>query len=400
MGRALIVEADGGSRGNPGPAGFGALVRDAASGEVLAEAAEALGTATNNVAEYRGLIAGLEAAARIDAGASVVARMDSKLVVEQMSGRWKVKHPSMRPLAERAKEAAAALGSVVYEWVPRAENAHADALANEAMDAAAEGRPVRLGGIGGGGEAPSPAAPSSGGTEPPAARAQMASSAGTSTGTPSGAVGGGWSAEPDTAPTRLVLLRHGETPMSVEKRFAGTGDIELTEAGREQARRAARGLAGTGIEVVVSSPLRRTMDTARIVAEELGLEVEPEEGLRETDFGEWEGMTFGEVQERRPEDLARWLADPEVAPPGGESLAAAVRRAGEARDKVAVRHRGRTVLVVTHVTPIKALVAQALGAPVEALYRMHVDVSSVSRVDVFSDGPMLLRSFNDTHHLA
>ncbi|MDA2807431.1 bifunctional RNase H/acid phosphatase [Nocardiopsis suaedae] len=374
MGRALIVEADGGSRGNPGPAGFGALVRDAGTGEVLAEAAEALGTATNNVAEYRGLIAGLEAAARIDAGASVVARMDSKLVVEQMSGRWKVKHPAMRPLAERAKEAAAGLGAVVYEWVPRAENADADALANEAMDAAAEGRPVRLGGDG---------------AAPPAARATPA-------GPPSGS---GWSAEPDTAPTRLVLLRHGETPMSVERRFAGTGDIDLTEAGREQARRAARGLAGEGIEAVVASPLRRTMDTARIVAGELGLEVEPEEGLRETDFGEWEGMTFGEVQERRPEDLARWLADPEAAPPGGESLAAAVRRAGEGRDKVAARHRGRKVLVVTHVTPIKALVAQALGAPVEALYRMHVDVSSVTRVDVFSDGPMLLRSFNDTHHL-
>ncbi|MDA2813107.1 bifunctional RNase H/acid phosphatase [Nocardiopsis sp. RSe5-2] len=392
MGRALIVEADGGSRGNPGPAGFGALVRDAGTGEVLAEAAEALGTATNNVAEYRGLIAGLEAAARIDAQASVVARMDSKLVVEQMSGRWKVKHPAMRPLAERAKEAAAGLGSVVYEWVPRADNAHADALANEAMDAAAEGRPVRLGGAGGvggdgvGGEA----APTSsaGDTAPPAARAGTASSAGS-----------GWSAEPDTAPTRLVLLRHGETPMSVERRFAGTGDIELTETGRDQARRAARALAGEGFEAVVASPLRRTMDTARIVAEALGLEVEPEEGLRETDFGEWEGMTFGEVRERRPEDLARWLADPEEAPPGGESLAAAVRRAGEGRDKVAARHRGRKVLVVTHVTPIKALVAQALGAPVEALYRMHVDVASVTRVDVFSDGPMLLRSFNDTHHL-
>lgn len=393
MGRALIVEADGGSRGNPGPAGFGALVRDAATGEVLAEAAEALGTATNNVAEYRGLIAGLEAAARIDAGASVVARMDSKLVVEQMSGRWKVKHPAMRPLAERAKEAAAGLGSVVYEWVPRAENAHADALANEAMDAAAEGRPVRLGEIG----EDAVGAPAPPDTTPPAARAGGA--AAPSAGSSSGAVGGGWSAEPDTAPTRLVLLRHGETPMSVERRFAGTGDIELTEVGREQARRAARGLAGEGIEVVVASPLRRTMDTARIVAEELGLEVESEEGLRETDFGEWEGMTFGEVQERRPEDLARWLADPEEAPPGGESLAAAVRRAGEGRDKVAARHRSRKVLVVTHVTPIKALVAQALGAPVEALYRMHVDVASVTRVDVFSDGPMLLRSFNDTHHL-
>ncbi|WP_017557544.1 bifunctional RNase H/acid phosphatase [Nocardiopsis baichengensis] len=385
MGRALIVEADGGSRGNPGPAGYGALVRDAASGRVLARAAQALGTATNNVAEYRGLIAGLEEAARIDAGASVVARMDSKLVVEQMSGRWKVKHPAMRPLAEQARQAAAELGSVVYEWVPRAENADADALANEAMDAAAEGRAVDLGE--GADAEPSPEPPSepAGREEPPAARAASST---------------GWSAAPDTAPTRLVLLRHGETPMSVERRFAGTSDIELTGAGREQARLAARRLAGAGIEAVVSSPLRRTVDTARIVAGELGLEPETEEGLRETDFGAWEGLTFAEVRERRPEELDRWLADPEQAPPGGESLAAAVRRAGEARDKVVARHRGRTVLVVTHVTPIKALVAQALGAPVEALYRMHLDVSSLTDVDVFSDGPMLLRSFNDTHHLA
>lgn len=390
MGRALIVEADGGSRGNPGPAGYGALVRDAASGRVLARAAQALGTATNNVAEYRGLIAGLEEAARIDAGASVVARMDSKLVVEQMSGRWKVKHPAMRPLAEQARHAAAALGSVVYEWVPRAENADADALANEAMDAAAEGRAVDLGEGADAEPSPEPA----GRQEPSAARAAdsgAAPSAGSST---------GWSAAPDTAPTRLVLLRHGQTPMSVERRFAGTSDIELTGAGREQARLAARRLAGAGIEAVVSSPLRRTVDTARIVADELGLEPETEEGLRETDFGAWEGLTFAEVRERRPEELDRWLADPEQAPPGGESLAAAVRRAGEARDKAVARHRGRTVLVVTHVTPIKALVAQALGAPVEALYRMHLDVSSLTEVDVFSDGPMLLRSFNDTHHLA
>jgi ribonuclease HI len=135
--RRLVVEADGGSRGNPGPAGYGAVVRDAATGEVLAEVSDSLGRATNNVAEYSGLIAGLTAAAGIARGADVEVRMDSKLVVEQMSGRWQIKHPDMRPLAAKARQAAAALGRVSYTWVPRSRNAHADRLANQAMDAAA-----------------------------------------------------------------------------------------------------------------------------------------------------------------------------------------------------------------------------------------------------------------------
>ena len=139
MRRRLVVEADGGSRGNPGPAGYGALVRDRATGEVLDEAAAAIGRATNNVAEYSGLLAGLRAAAAVDPEAAVEVRMDSKLVVEQMSGRWQVKHEDMRRLARQAKEVFPA-GRVTYTWVPRKDNAAADRLANEAMDAAAAGR--------------------------------------------------------------------------------------------------------------------------------------------------------------------------------------------------------------------------------------------------------------------
>jgi ribonuclease H / adenosylcobalamin/alpha-ribazole phosphatase len=141
--RRLTVEADGGSRGNPGIAGYGALVRDTDTGALLAERAEPLGTASNNVAEYRGLIAGLEAAASIDPGAVVVARLDSKLVVEQMSGRWKIKHEDMKRLALQAREVAAGIvragGAVRYEWIPREQNTDADALSNVAMD----GRTVR-----------------------------------------------------------------------------------------------------------------------------------------------------------------------------------------------------------------------------------------------------------------
>ena len=137
MPRSLIVAADGGSRGNPGPAGYGAVVLDAATGEVLAELRESIGRATNNVAEYSGLLAGLREAVRIAPGATTAVRMDSRLVVEQMSGRWQIKHPDLRALAAEARQAARALGRVTYTWVPRERNKHADRLANEAMDAAA-----------------------------------------------------------------------------------------------------------------------------------------------------------------------------------------------------------------------------------------------------------------------
>src|SRR6266700_571243 len=142
--RRLLVEADGGSRGNPGTAGYGAVVRDAVTGEVLAELSEAIGRATNNVAEYSGLLAGLRAAGKLAPGAAAEVRMDSKLVVEQMSGRWQIKHPDLRALAAEARQAARALGRVTYTWVPRERNKHADRLANEAMDAAS-GRPSAKG---------------------------------------------------------------------------------------------------------------------------------------------------------------------------------------------------------------------------------------------------------------
>jgi ribonuclease HI len=136
--RELVVEADGASRGNPGDASYGALVRDAGTGELLAERAAAIGYATNNVAEYQGLVNGLTAARQIDPEATVEVRMDSKLVVEQMSGRWQIRHPDLRPLATQARRLFRP-GQVRYTWVPREHNKHADRLANEALDAAARG---------------------------------------------------------------------------------------------------------------------------------------------------------------------------------------------------------------------------------------------------------------------
>lgn len=137
-GRLLYVEADGGSRGNPGVAGYGALVRDPDTGAVLDIDAQPLGRASNNVAEYSGMIAGLRMARQIDPDAAVHVRLDSKLVVEQMSGRWKIKHADMQKLAAEARGILPA-GQVTYEWIPRAQNKDADLLSNEAMDAGAGG---------------------------------------------------------------------------------------------------------------------------------------------------------------------------------------------------------------------------------------------------------------------
>lgn len=393
------MEADGGSRGNPGPAGYGAVVRDGDTGLIIAEAAEYIGRATNNVAEYRGLIAGLRAAHEIDPSAAVDVRMDSKLVVEQMSGRWKIKHPDMQPLAAEARTVFPR-SQVGYTWIPRERNKDADRLANEAMDAGQAGKqwepkarpaaPELSGAEASGAEsAPSPLTPEPVAPESPAE--PMAPKA-------------GWAFAADlSTPTTLVLLRHGETALTPQKRFSGStgSDPELSEKGRWQAERAAEALAARGtIEAVVSSPMLRARETAEAVAIRLGLPVRIEEGLREVDFGDWEGLTFAEAQQRHPEDLSAWLGSTEVKPTGSaESFATLAQRVAVARDKVLARYPGKTVLVVSHVGPIKSLVRLALGAPPDAVYKMELSAASLCAVQYYSDGNASLRLLNDTGHL-
>ncbi|SDO23811.1 probable phosphoglycerate mutase [Streptomyces sp. cf386] len=427
--REFIVEADGGSRGNPGPAGYGSVVLDAATGETLVEAAEYIGVATNNVAEYRGLLAGLRAARELDPSATVHVRMDSKLVIEQMSGRWKIKHPDMKPLAFEAARILPPT-QVTYEWIPREQNKHADRLANEAMDAgkrgeqwsaaastaelaAADARAARAAKTA---AEPDPSGPPGdaaagasraraalrGAAESPgggAAKADADVRAARTVAAPSA----GWAPADMGAPATFVLLRHGETPLTPQKRFSGSGgtDPSLSDVGREQAERVGAALARRGtIQAVVASPLTRTRETAGIVAAHLGLDVSIDDGLRETDFGAWEGLTFGEVRERYPDDLNTWLADPEARPTGdGESFAATATRIAATRDKLIAAHTGRTVLLVTHVTPIKTFVRLALGAPPESLFRMELSAASLSAVAYYADGNASVRLFNDTSHL-
>jgi len=374
----FVVEADGGSRGNPGPAAYGTVVKDA-TGAVLREMAEHIGTASNNVAEYRGLIAGLEAVRELDPTASVEARLDSKLIVEQMSGRWKIKHPDMRDLALRARDVLPP-SNVTYVWVPRERNKHADRLANEALDAAARGEAWS--------QADSTAE----------LRAQDADDA--LLAQPRARLVG-WDHDLGT-PTTTVLLRHGETPHTAEKRFSGSGghDPELSAEGLRQAAAVAERLADNGgLDVVVSSPMRRTRQTADAVANALGLDVREVDGFRECAFGEWEGLTFAEVREGWPDQLAEWLGDPAAEPPGGESFVDVRRRVTRARDQLLTRHPRQVVLVVTHVTPTKVLVSDALGAPLSALYRMEMSPATLTEIQWFESGQASLRRFNDAAHL-
>ena len=354
----VLIEVDGGSRGNPGPAGFGAVVWSEDHATVLAEHKQAIGITTNNVAEYRGLIAGLEEARRLGASEVAVA-MDSKLVVEQMTGRWKVKHPGMAELHQQARALASTFDSVTYRWIPREQNAHADRLANEAMDGAA-------------------------GDPPPSAVAVPPS-------TWTGNRGG---------PTRLLLLRHGQTELSRERRYSGRGNPELTETGRRQAADAARYLGERGgIAAVVSSPLQRAYDTAAAAADALGLPVTVDDDLIETDFGEWEGLTFAEAAERHPELHGRWLRDTALRPPGGESFDDVAERVRRARDRIVAEHGPGTVLVVSHVTPIKTLLRIALGAGASILHRLHLDLASLSIAEFYPDDGASVRLVNDTSYL-
>jgi ribonuclease H / adenosylcobalamin/alpha-ribazole phosphatase len=201
------------------------------------------------------------------------------------------------------------------------------------------------------------------------------------------------------SPTVTLLLRHGQTPMSVERRYAGTSDVPLTSVGLQQAEAAAKRLASAELDVIMTSPLQRARQTAERVAA-CGAPVVVDEGFRETDFGIWEGLTFAEVRERWPAELAAWLADPSVAPPSGESFDAVAARVGDALTRVLAVYPQRRVLIVSHVTPIKTLITNALLAPAAAMYRMHLDVAALSEIDWYPDGPAVLRSFNDTAHLA
>lgn len=388
----VIVYADGGSRGNPGIAGSGTVVYAADGRTVLREIVYVVGRrSTNNVAEYHGMLRGLEAAR--DFGARTVdVYLDSKLVVEQMSGRWKIKHPDMQALALEARGLMDGFDRVTFTWVPRGKNAVADELSNRAMDAAAAGHEP---GIVGGEEAEPEPEPTEG--ERGADDCEIVATTQSTSGTPAHWTGA------TSPPTRFVLLRHGQTEMSAAKQYSGHSDPLLTDLGVQQAAAAARMLQQRGgIDAIVTSPLTRCVQTAEAAAKLLGLEVEIIDELIEQDFGEWEGRTFDEAHALFPDLHEQWLGDPTVTPPGGESLQLLHNRVRSVRKELQQRYECRTVLVVSHVTPIKSFIRQALDAGPHVVSRMFLDLASLSVVEFFDGDARVgstLRIFNDTAHL-
>jgi probable phosphoglycerate mutase len=363
---AVVVEADGGSRGNPGPAAYGAVLKDARTGEVLAEVGQPIGLATNNVAEYSGLVAGLELYRDHADGAGLEVRMDSKLVVEQMSGRWRIKHPDLRPLALRAHRLAPP--HTTYRWIPREQNKHADRLVNLALD----GTPVAAGRPQDPVDSPTEDTPSAVLPVPP------------------------WEQGP---PTTLVLVRHGQTALTRERRFSGRGgsDPGLDDDGRAQVRDTADWLAPLAgqVEVMLTSPLRRTVESAQIIAARLGLEPSIEEGLAESGFGAWDGLTYAEVAAAEPETFGTWLRTHDHAAGGhGDSLTTMHERTGKTLERLLTAHTGQTVLAVSHVTPIKLLVARALDLSLDATFRVELAPASVTVLAWYPDGHPVVRLLN------
>ncbi|SDP09387.1 probable phosphoglycerate mutase [Pedococcus dokdonensis] len=383
--RRLVVEADGGSRGNPGVAGYGALVRDGADGRVLWEGAAPLGKESNNVAEYSGLIAGLRAVLRIDAGADVEVRMDSKLVVEQMAGRWKIKHPDMRQLALEARDLAsqvsAAGGSVSFTWIPRERNKDADALSNDGMD----GRTIdrMLGPDREGASAatmdefidevvdevidpvPSPAPVSPG----------------------------------EGNPTRIVLVRHGVTDFTVASRLDGRGgaDPGLNTAGQAQAAAAGRATAhllGGSPARVVTSSLARAVQTGAAVADAIGVEATVDRDWDEQDFGDWDGQSIPDLVRDEAEALLALRADPAYARPGGESHDQLAARVVAAFERVVAA--GGTTVVVCHRKPIMCVLAHVLGIPHDKVWRLAAAPGSLTALEVWPDGNVSVAFTNRT----
>lgn len=393
--RRLVVETDGGSRGNPGPAGWGAVVREA-DGAVLAERADYIGTTTNNVAEYSGLVAGLRTARAIAPRAFVEVRSDSKLLVEQMSGRWQIKHEAMRRLAAEAR-AVFPPERVTYTWIPRGENSVADALANEAMDLRVavvrdfDPAARRTGTRGPGEEPPAPDAthvperPRSAGAEgtaPPARRERALGSAFHFT---------------EDEPVTVVMVRHGQTDLTTARAYAG-GDSPgagLNLRGRSEAARAADLVHRIGREVwvdlprasvVLSSSMLRSQQTAVAIGRRLGVPVETDDRFAECRFGEWDGLTAAEIDERWPGLLQDWHRDPSMPALGGESVQDVAARVQSALPGLLAAYAGSTVVIATHTITIRAAVGSVSRLDPSSWPMLRVPPASLTIMRLWPDG--------------
>ncbi|MGO1560440.1 Phosphoglycerate mutase family [Actinomycetales bacterium JB111] len=405
--RRIVIHTDGGSRGNPGIAGYGSHLADADTGEVLATRSGYLGRTTNNVAEYTAVVEGLRAADLIDPDSVIEVRADSKLVVEQMSGRWKIKHDDMRRLAAEVRGVVDP-ARVTYTWVPRARNTLADALANKAMDSKADAHtdewrgsaadspttepgPAAGGASGGGASSSGASVP----VEPASLFDDDSFDTGSSDTATSDATPRAQSSEQamrlGTA-NKIYLVRHGVTPWTVAGKNSGsdTPGPDLTEEGRQHARNAGRlikALAPSdGVDLtqvdVLASPMVRTRQTAEEITAILGTGAATiDDRLREVTFGEWNGLTEQEINAGWPGGFAEFRADIDHQPPGGESHRQVGARVAQVlRDFMG--DEGRTIILVAHAVVVRTAVALVGGIDPRAWGRVRVRPGSVTMLSV------------------
>lgn len=360
---SLIIKADGASRGNPGEASYGAVLFD---GETeIATTSAHLGVATNNFAEYSGVIAGLKLALNHDPKQSYLVQLDSKLVVEQLKGNWKVKSRDLMPMVSEASALASKL-SVSFEWIPREQNARADELANEALD-----KPVAK------------AIPD----QPGSIRAPRVSSPG----------------------TEIIFVRHGHSSHT-EKGLVSGGDgadPELSDLGQREAEATAELLAhppsswrlAMNRPLVIASPMLRTKQTAEAIARRLNAESVLDERIKEIFFGDWNGLSNEELFSKDPDLLASWRGSLDFRPPGGESIEDLVQRISSFVEQIRTSKPNRTVIVVSHMMPTRALTHQIIGGDESYLWSTSFAPASISAFRVWGSEQHELITLNSCAHL-
>jgi ribonuclease H / adenosylcobalamin/alpha-ribazole phosphatase len=349
----IFIYCDGASRGNPGPASYGVSIVDS-HGTVIAEFGEKLGVRTNNYAEYQGVIAALRYLSGTDFR-EITIRMDSKLVIEQLSGRWKVKSLDMRELVA---EASRLLGpfDATLEWIPREQNSRADELANQALDGEVpefEAAEIELAGI-----------------QPRSIRAPRQTD----------------------EPVTLVLVRHGHTKMTERDLIAGGDgdDPELSELGLLDAQAAASVIPSLleffklpEAAEIIHSPMVRTTQTAQAISRELSLPLRTDERLREIGFGSWNGREMTAINSEYPELVRSWQGSMTVSPENGESIANLVSRISPLVKELAETQSGKTVVLVSHMMPVRTICALSAKGADSLYWGTNFSPGSVSIVRFF-----------------
>jgi ribonuclease H / adenosylcobalamin/alpha-ribazole phosphatase len=361
----LILYADGASRGNPGPASLGAVLYQ--DHQEITRISKPLGITTNNFAEYSAVIAGLEYVVAHGLGPQLLVRMDSKLVVEQLSGRWQIKHPELRELAKKAFLLMTSL-TVSFEWIPREQNYEADALANLALDEPAHIPTGELSKV-----------------QPRSIRAPRQ----------------------HFEPTVIVAVRHGHTASTEGGLISGSKDNPpLSELGLKEAKLTALEIAKllerfelASPSLVVHSDQLRAAQTAESIAGELRLNAEPDSRLREISFGDWERVSMAELEQSSSAAVDSWRGSLTARPPAGESVADLENRVNQTVRELISENVGKTVVLVAHMMPMRSIARLAMGADSSAHWSIQFQPGSISVYRFFGTDFAEVFTINSCQHL-